>query len=348
MSSYRSCRRVGITVLGAIAMCAVASRPAEATLYTWNSANAIDSWHVAGNWSPSGGPQSTSDNATINNGKIAQITADATADYIRIWSGGVIQDSGNATPTLIFCGLGSGSGTYVFNDGTITTSFITVGQTTGLGSDFTMNGGAMTATRLWLGNNATGDATFHMNGGNMTVTGEFQVASHTGVENVKAMFTQTGGSVNVASTAFLDMGTTADTGGYAIYNLLGGTLKLDNATSPLLFSSDTAPIYFNFEYGSPTSAAMMLKGTWDFASLTAIDNADFRVHGFAATPGTLRFLAGTGDLAGYTVIYGVPEPSTLLLALVGLGCAVCVARRRRPSFSRLPACRSEASDAAAC
>jgi hypothetical protein len=175
-----------------------------------------------------------------------------------------------------------------------------------------------------------------MNGGSLTVGGDFQIASHDpSYQNVKATFTQTGGSVSVDSNVTLSLGDNADTTGWAIYSLLGGTLKLNNASAPFLFSNDPADIYINFEYGSPTSAAMILKGTWTYASLTAIANSDFRVHGIAATADTLRFVAGTGDLAGYTIVYGVPEPSALLLALAGLGCVGCVVRRRRLSFSNV-------------
>lgn len=314
------------TVLLASAIVATEWQPAQGAV-TWVSANPIDSWHVAGNWSPAAVPVA-GDTVWINNGKTAQITADATALYVDIFSGRVIQDGGNATQTLTFCGLGAGSGTYVLNGGNLTT-WLTVGQTTGMGSDFTVNGGAMTTTHLWLGNNATGDATFHMNGGSLTVNGDFQIANH-GTSDVNATFTQTGGTVSVDSAVTMTLGEYADTNGWAKYELLGGTLTLNRAGTPLAFAADPAPIYIDFEYGSPTWAALNLKGVWDYASLTGIANSDFRVRGDAARPDTLRFVAGSGALNGYTIVYGVaPEPSVAVLLVSGIAMVVLLKRRRK-------------------
>lgn len=328
MSLRGSRRAIAVAVLVVVfGLIAAKPRPAQATLYVWNSTNAIDSWHAAGNWSPAGGPQTVLDEANINNGKLARVTDDATVNYLRIFTGGVVQDSGNFTPTLTFCGL-SGTGTYVLNGGNLTT-WLTVGQSSGTGNDFTLNNGTMTTTHLWLGNHAAG-GTFHMNGGSLTVKGDFEIASHEPtIHNVKATFIQTGGDVNVDSAVRLNLGERVDSAGWAKYELFGGTLTLNRAATPLYFAADPGDIYFNFGYGSPTSAALNLKGTWDFASLTSIANADFRVYGSPATSDTLRFVAGTGPLAGYTIVYATPEPSTIALAALAFLGAVLLRRRAR-------------------
>ena len=112
-----------------------------------------------------------------------------------------------------------------------------------------MNGGSMTAQRIWLGNNSN-EATFHMNGGNLTVTGDFQIADHDWTD-AKSTFTQTGGAVSANSNVTMTLGDTADEDGWAKYELLGGTLTLNNASTPFVFSANPAPIYFEFDYGSP-------------------------------------------------------------------------------------------------
>ncbi len=319
-----SCLAIALILSIVLASSVTVWQPAQATVYTWDSSNAIDSWHDAANWAPAGGPPTASDDGDIHNGNTAHITADASATYARIHNGGIIQDGGNVTPMLIFCGL-SGTGTYVLNDGNLVTSWLTVSQAAGAG-DFTMNGGSMTAQRIWLGNNSS-EATFHMNGGSLTVTGDFQIADHDWTD-VKSTFTQTGGAVSATSGVTMTLGDTADENGWAKYELLGGTLTLENPSTPFTFSANPAPIYFEFEYGNPTSAALILNGVWDYASVTSIPNADFRVHGAPATPSTLLSIAGTGALDGYTIFYGVPEPSTLLLAAVALACAALLRRRR--------------------
>ena len=133
--------------------------------------------------------------------------------------------------------------------------------------------------------------------GTLDITGStFKIADHSTFSGVNAVFTQTGGSVN--SNAPIRMGTTAGTTGAAIYDLLGGTITIE-PTAPFLFNNPGDNVYFNFAYGNPTSAALILKGVWDFAGLTGIAGRRFprpRPAGRAGTTGLRGRAGGTVGL----------------------------------------------------
>jgi hypothetical protein len=330
-----------LTLLGAGLCLAMAATPARGAVY-WQGADGA-SWHVGSNWDTGSSPVST-DSAYIANGHRATITSAANVSRLYIGidnttgaGGGIIQNSGTATLSSLWVGVWyTNPGTYVLNDlngdSALTISGNLVVGESNATSTFVQNGGAVSAARFYLGNAGSATAHYELHDGSVRITGgNFEVADFGGT-NVTSLFSQTGGTVT--SSATVTMGSAAGTTGSAVYDLLGGTLLISNAT-PFTFNSTLDSVYFNFRYGSPDDAALLLKGTWDFASLTSIAKADFRVHGEAATAGQLVFMAGTGSLAGYTIIYAVPEPSALLMAAMGLvGLAACgrrkAAARRRP------------------
>jgi hypothetical protein len=135
-------------------------------------------------------------------------------------------------------------------------------------------------------------AYIEVTGGELNVTGTLTMASGGGTDI--AWLTQSGGKVTVGGQ--LQMATAAVSGaGEVIVNLDGGEMTIKNAT-PLTFGGGT-PNYFDFDGGK-----LNLKGTWNFTSLTAIANSDFRVGGVAATSWDLNFNPVTIDTVPYTQI----------------------------------------------
>lgn len=117
-----------------------------------------------------------------------------------------------------------------------------------------------------------------------------------GGANSSAYFTQGAGTTAVINQQLI-LGRTAGTTGEAIYHLNGGELTIESALDPILFFQPGAPVYFDFAGG-----ALNLPGTWDFAALTAIPDADFRVFGIAATAANLNFDSVIVDTVEYTRI----------------------------------------------
>lgn len=172
---------------------------------------------------------------------------------------------------------------------------------------------------LWMSLKSSGQGAYYDLQG-----GDFEariVAMGAGGANSNTVFTQSAGTTAVINEQ-LRMGQYAGTTGSSIYHLDGGTLTIEAALNPFLFTQPGAPVYFDFDGG-----ALNLKGTWDFNTLTGIANSDFRVAGVAATAGDLAFDPVTIGSDAYTQITVIPEPSSAgLLGLAGLALA---ARRRR-------------------
>jgi hypothetical protein len=303
-------------------------RPAEAASKYWQVANG--DWHVGSNWN--GGVPGSSDYAYITNGGTVDIetaTGDVTVAWIRAGfaggnqSGAVVQNDNTVNvPDRYWLGNGDDVGTHTLNGGTLNVGTFYISEGTAL-SGVTQTNGTANVSNLYLGSNQTGSQAFYdLQNGDLNVTNAFRIANQAGA-NIDAVFTQSGGTVD--SNVTLQLGSKAGTTGSAIYNLDGGLLTISNAT-PFQFSSNSAPIYFDFDGGIAN-----LLGTWNFTSLTAIANSDFRFHGAVLQDGDLTFAPGTGALDGYTVISSlvIPEPSTFLIWSLGLIGLVAYARRRR-------------------
>ena len=161
-------------------------------------------------------------------------------------------------------------------------------------------------------------ATYDLQGGTLTARG---INMGNGGNTYTTLFDQTGGAATLANQLALGKSTTKT--GSSIYNLHGGSLTIENSTTPFFFTTDGASTAYLDFLGSGT---LNLEGSWDFASLTGISDSDFRVAGVTATAGDLAFNPVTIDTMAYTQITVIPEPSSaLLLGLAGLALAV---RRR--------------------
>ena len=119
-----------------------------------------------------------------------------------------------------------------------------------------------------------------------------------GGANQTVVFTQSGGSTATVRGK-LYLGTVAGASGRSVYKLNGGTLTMSATPDPFVFAQPGAPVYLDFAGGT-----LNLRGTWDFASLAAISNSDFRVQGKPATVGNLNFKAVTINGLAFTRISG--------------------------------------------
>lgn len=130
-----------------------------------------------------------------------------------------------------------------------------------------------------------------------------------GGNNSTAVFTQNAGTIATINSQ-LQMGATAGTSGGAIYRLDGGQLTIQASVDPLVFTQPGAPVYFEFAGG-----ALNLRGTWEFAVLTAIPNSDFRALGEAGTADNLVFTPVTIDTVAYTQITARPPSPGMILVV---------------------------------
>jgi hypothetical protein len=145
--------------------------------------------------------------------------------------------------------------------------------------------------------------------------GEFEAANivmTSGGANQTAIFNQGAGTTAVVNFK-IELGKTAGTSGGAVYNLDGGTLTVEREVDPFIFHQPGAPVYFDFDGG-----ALNLKGTWDFASLAAIPNSDFRVSGVAVTEGDLVFTPITIDVDDYTQVT-IADSDPVITSITALG-----------------------------
>jgi hypothetical protein len=142
---------------------------------------------------------------------------------------------------------------------------------------------------------STQQAYYDLQGGSFD-TGYLKLGS--GGANQTVVFTQSGGSTATVRGK-LYLGTVAGATGQSVYNLDGGTLTMSATPDPFVFTQPGAPVYFDFDGG-----ILNLRGSWNFASLTAISNSDFRVQGKSATVGTLVFKAVTINGLAFTRISG--------------------------------------------
>lgn len=299
-------------------------------------------WHAPGNWS-SGRVPDLSDEVRIYNGLTVQITQDVDFDHMRVGyllDGAVVQESGTASgnvflgrddgvnqnrgvytlaggelhPASLRLGYSDRDNLFSMNGGMISSSSTPAGIIVGdavnkwdrpSGSNrFEVNDGTINVFSLAIRAYQSGVNTFVMNHGELALASTLSISSSlSGYPTVTTpgVFTQNGGSVLTSELSMGDM---------PIYDLNGGTLTISDQ---ILFYSWTDG-YLNFQGG-----VLNLPGTWDFDKLTGISHSEFRVFGGAATEANLVF--GAPVFIGpelYTPISAIPEPSTLLLAILSL------------------------------
>ncbi len=315
-------RRMTKTVVLALAaalIVGVAPQAQAQTTHNWNVADG--SWEEPTNWD-SGLLPIEGDTVSVRNGGILRITA-ATGPQPAIgelkhirWVGDdstIIQTGGTIT-TKIWMG-GTTDGTYrleggVLNDPSTPRQLDMCGlNATGHVGHFVQTGGtANIATLRMIYKGNKGKAYFDVEDGVANIT-RIRMAYDLS-QNSTAIITQSGGTVTVAND--IKMGTKVGDGsivpGAAIYNLDAGELTIKGAT-PFAFSvtgqPPAQPVYVDLDGG-----AMNLLGSWDFATLTGIEYADFRAFGEAATADNLGFEEVTLFETTYTRITAtVPDPT---------------------------------------
>ena len=183
---------------------------------------------------------------------------------------------------------------------------ITWNNSDAIASKFLQTGGTVTMNRISMAaKSSTQRAFYELRDGDFTV-GSFLLGN--GSANSVTDFTQGGGT---ATTSYLRLGKHAGTTGSSIVNLDGGTLTIKEVVDPIRFTQPGAPVYFNFNGGT-----LNLKDDstpWNFTSLTAIENADFRVEGVPVVEGDLKFTSITIDEGPYTQIKVMQPPSGILI-----------------------------------
>jgi len=126
-------------------------------------------------------------------------------------------------------------------------------------------------------------AKYDLEGGDFTVN---RIRLGAGGNHQQSVFTQSAGTTATVNTD-INLGSRAGDGtnpdSKAVYNLDGGELTVKGAT-PFVFTQLGAPVYVDFDGG-----AMNLLGTWDFDTLTGIEQSDFRALGEPATAEDLAF-----------------------------------------------------------
>jgi hypothetical protein len=190
----------------------------------------------------------------------------------------------------------TGGGTYELQDGTLTlTSGLDISgiNVSGQIGYFIQSGGTATVNSVRMNYKGTGGAYIEVTDGELNVSGTLTMA-YGGATDI-AWLTQSGGKVTINNQ--LQMGTASAVSGVGsvIVNLDGGEMTIKGA-APLSFVGGTTN-YFDFNGGT-----LNLRGTWDFASLTGLANADFRVDGLPVTAADLAFVPITIDSLAYTQI----------------------------------------------
>lgn len=305
---------------------------------TWVG-GATGAWEVPANWLSDDDPPV---NRLPINSEWIRPTAVATITY------SAASGTTNLPGSTLWQDTGASHATHIQTGGSLTLGSVYLAQdkTDTLAPSYTISGGSLTASRLFMSWNGLGTtaSNFLQSGGTVTIGNDVSMALKSstqravyelqdgtftvngnvlmgnGSANSVTEITQSSGTATVGG--YLSLGSHAGTTGSSIYNLDGGTLTMEAAVDPFLFTQPGAPVYFDFDGGT-----LNLKGTWDFNTLTGIANSDFRVAGVAATAGDLAFDPVTIGSDAYTQITVIPEPSSAgLLGLAGLALA---ARRRR-------------------
>jgi hypothetical protein len=280
----RSRRRLAFGQFFFSAACALAASlmvtaPLLAASYSWNVGTG--DWATAGNWTPAGGPPTSSDSAFLTDGGTAQITAadgtvaakavdlglvtngvgtvqqtGGTANFNDVLLGGSAMTTGiytisgtsvlNATTGMaeIDVGAVSGNGQFTQNDTSmVTANVVTVGTLGGFGL-YTLNSGDLTANNsMTFGSGTGGLAKVNQYGGSITSPGLTYMAYSSGAG---ATVQQSGGvdsyGVNNMSPSDLIIGDLDNgTSGY-YYESGGGTMNV-GANLDLGFSTGAKGLY---------------------------------------------------------------------------------------------------------
>ncbi len=138
----------------------------------------------------------------------------------------------SARDTVLGANAG-GVGTGTMSGGTLTTGRdLVVGASSTQANKFTQNGGTVSVTRnLTVGQNAGSNGTYELNGGTVTAP-DVKLADAAGST---ALFTHTGGTLNVTATSTYSVGAG---GGSAIVNQSGGTT---NVTGGMIIGNGSGP-----------------------------------------------------------------------------------------------------------
>ena len=260
----------------------------------------------------------------IDNGGSIQITSDVNLPGSNIWTyntdWSILQTGGTVTANALYQSnpKAGPNGIYRLESGGVDLNIMLLAwnNTSNALGHFVQAGGSVDLNQLQMCiKSSTQIGKYDLEKGDFTAS---LIKLGQSGANQTAVFTQSGGTATLSGG--ITLGAVAGTTGESIYNLDGGELTITGAT-PFTFSQPGAPVYFDFDGGT-----LNLPGTWDFATLTGIANADFRAFGVAAIAGDLAFTPITIGQDAYTAINArtapqgdIPEPATMAL----LGLAVC-------------------------
>ena len=262
------------------------------TSYTWNGVSG--DWNLAGNWTPAGGPPTTSDAATINGTATDSITVDTAdvANSLTLSDANATLDDDGASASLTIGGtlamsagalniatssvasgalavngaLNLSGGTLNINDGGQLKLGGTLSQT---GGTLALNGGAISGGTI---KSAAGTVAFTKSGGvlnGVTYDGTLDLSGNYDYVNLA------GGTV-VNNAAGTGAGTINDTG-LSSYLYFDGTQTFDNATINL-GNKPTNPSSL-YEYNSTGAGTVLTLGS--NVTIDESGSAEITVTGYA-------------------------------------------------------------------
>jgi len=200
---------------------------ASSSVSVWANAGSSN-WNTAGNWNPSGVPNSASTSACILNGTATTVTQDisATVDDLTLNTGNALDISNGLTLAVAGTSI-SNAGTITLNGGAGSNGFINIGN------NVTLSGGGTVTLATATGG---GDAIIQQSVGGLTLTNKDNTIQGNGAIgwNGLALVNQSGGTID-ATTASGQI-TTLGLNGGAITNAglmeaTSGVLQIQNAVA---------------------------------------------------------------------------------------------------------------------
>jgi fibronectin-binding autotransporter adhesin len=247
--------------------------------------------------------QSYTGSTIISGGTLALGAGSALASSL-LKAGDVTGDGGTLDVTALAAGLQLQSGQKLGGHGTV------LGNTV-IGSGATVApGGSIgllvnSGTQTWLG------------GGSF----DFDIANATGVAG------STGWDLLDVNTLLISATTTSP----FVINVIGLTNPADNTSGPLLAGNWNPDASYQWKFVTAANAITSFDASWFTVNQSLFGNNNAVNGGFAVVRGDSVAGGTTSEL--YITYAAVPEPATIVLALIGAATAVGVARRRRHESS---------------